>query len=134
MDWLPRRNAGRPALSRWLRQIEKSIASRRLLRDGQKILVAVSGGLDSMVLLHTLHHLACAHQWKITIAHFNHRLRAKASDADERLVLRTARSLAWPAVSGRADVVKAARASGISLEMAGRKLRHHFLARTARKR
>jgi len=123
-----------PPAGHFFRQIEKSIASRRLLRDGQKILLAVSGGLDSMVLLHVLHHLARAHQWKLTVAHFNHRLRGPAGDADERLVLRTARRLGWPAVAGRADVAKAARKAGVSLEMAGRKLRHDFLARTARRR
>jgi tRNA(Ile)-lysidine synthase len=123
-----------PALSRWLRHIEKSIASRKLLCDGQKILVAVSGGLDSMVLLHVLHQLAGARQWKLTVAHFNHQLRGAAGDEDERLVLQTARQLGLPALAGRADVAAAARAEGASLEMAGRKLRHDFLAQTARGR
>jgi tRNA(Ile)-lysidine synthase len=131
MDRLPVRIVT-PALSRWARHIEKTIASRKLLCDGQKILVAVSGGLDSMVLLHVLYQLAAAHQWKLTVAHFNHQLRGAASDKDERLVLQTARRLGWQAVSGRADVAAAARAAGISLEMAGRQLRHDCLARTAR--
>jgi len=121
-----------PALSRWLRRIEQSIASRQLLYDGQKILVAVSGGLDSMALLHALRQLAGAHQWKLTVAHFNHQLRGAASDADEQLVLQTSRQLRVESVAGRADVAEAARAAGMSLEMAGRKLRHDFLARTAR--
>jgi tRNA(Ile)-lysidine synthase len=134
MDRLPFRKSRNPVLSRWLRQIDKSIASRKLLRDGQKILVAVSGGLDSMLLLHLLHHLASAHRWKLTIAHFNHQLRGPAGDADEHSVLQAAHSLGLQAVAGRADVAAAARAAGISLEMAGRKLRHDFLARTARNR
>ncbi len=116
-----------------LRHLQQGIASRKLFEDGQRILVAVSGGLDSMVLLHLLHLMTFAHGWKLTIAHFNHQLRGAAGDADERLVLQTARRLGWPAVSGRANVAAAAQAAGISLEMAGRKLRHDFLARTARK-
>src|SRR5580658_7351149 len=107
-----------------MRQIEKSIASRKLLSDGQSILVAVSGGLDSMVLLHVLHQLAVTHQWKLTVAHFNHQLRGAAGDQDEQWVLKTARQLGLKAVSGRADVAAAARAAGISPEMAGRTLRH----------
>ena len=133
MDRFSFRDNRNPALSRWLRQVEESIASRKLVRDDQKILVAVSGGLDSMVLLHALHELSGAHRWRLTVAHFNHQLRGSDSDADERLVSNTARSLDWPMVTGRADVAQAARAAGISLEMAGRKLRHDFLARTAKK-
>jgi len=60
-------------------------------------------------------------------------LRGPAGDADERLVRQTARRLGLQAVAGRADVAATARAEGISLEMAGRKLRHDFLARTARR-
>jgi len=133
MDWFPDNNSRTPVLSRWVHQIEKSITTRKLFCDGQKILVAVSGGLDSMVLLHVLRRLAGAHRWKLTVAHFNHQLRGPAGDADERLVLKTARRLRLRAVAGRADVAAAARADGISLEMAGRELRHDFLARTARK-
>jgi tRNA(Ile)-lysidine synthase len=133
MDRLPVSQSRAPVLSRWLRQIEKSIASRKLFRDGQKILLAVSGGLDSMVLLHVLHHLAASRGWKLTVAHFNHQLRGSAGDADEQLVRQTSRRLGLGAVAGRADVAAKARAKGISLEMAGRKLRHDFLARTARR-
>jgi len=133
MDWFPETNSRTPLLSPWVRQIEKCIASRMLFRDGQKILVAVSGGLDSMVLLRVLSQLAAPHRWKLTVAHFNHQLRGSAAGADQRLVLKTARRLRLRAVTGRADVAARARADGISLEMAGRKLRHDFLARTARK-
>ena len=73
--------------------IEASIAEKGLFRDGQRILVAVSGGLDSMVLLDLLHRLAAAHRWQLTVAHFNHQLRGASSDADERLVVKTARKL-----------------------------------------
>jgi tRNA(Ile)-lysidine synthase len=130
VTWDDSRN---PALSRWLRHIEKNIVSRELLCDGQKILLAVSGGLDSMMLLHVLHQLAGTHQWQLTVAHFNHQLRGAAGDQDEQWVLQTARRLGLQAFSGRADVTAAARTAGLSLEMAGRALRHDFLARTARR-
>jgi tRNA(Ile)-lysidine synthase len=110
-----------------------SISAKRLFRDGQRILVAVSGGLDSMVLLHLLHQLATAHRWKLTVAHFNHQLRGAASDADERMARQTARKLKLPFVAGRENVQKFARKNGLSMEMAARKLRHDFLAVTAAK-
>ena len=111
--------------------VENSIGEKGLFRDGQRILAAVSGGVDSMVLLGLLHRLAKTHRWKLTVAHFNHQLRGAKSDADERLARTTARKLKLPFVAGRGDVRGFARKSGLSLEMAGRKLRHDFLAASA---
>ncbi len=115
-------------------QIEDALRRQRLLRKGQPLLVAVSGGLDSMVLLHVLHRLQRQHRWRLTVAHFNHRLRGRASAADEQLVRRTADQLGLPSVIERADVKQHARAAGLSLEMAARQLRHDFLARAAQAR
>ncbi|MBI2929367.1 MAG: tRNA lysidine(34) synthetase TilS [Verrucomicrobia bacterium] len=115
-----------------LSEVEATIQTKRLFRRGQRILVAVSGGLDSMVLLRLLDQLSARHKWKLVVAHFNHRLRGKASDADERLVRRTARQLGWPVQCESAGVRQFARTRGLSLEMAARQLRHDFFARTAK--
>lgn len=96
--------------------------------------MAVSGGMDSMVLLHLLAHLAPGQRWRLTVAHFNHQLRGRSGDADERLVQRTAQKLGLPFLAGRANVKKFAREKKLSLEMAARKLRHDFLAAEASKR
>ncbi len=116
-----------------LSEIEKTIQSKRLFRHGQRIVVAVSGGLDSMVLLRVLDRLSARHKWKLAVAHFNHQLRGKESDADERLVRQTAKQLGWPAQCESADVRQFARTRKLSLEMAARQLRHDFLARTAKR-
>ncbi len=116
-----------------IHRIESSIQCRKLLKRGGKILVAVSGGLDSMVLLHALKKLSSRHEWKIVIAHFNHQLRGRASDADENLVRKTAAAMKLPFVAGRADVKQFSKKSKLSIEMAARKLRHDFFARAARK-
>ena len=120
-------------VSEFLQRVEDEIKGRRLLLRGQKILVAVSGGVDSMVLLRALHSLAAKYRWQISVAHFNHRLRGRASDADERLVRKTAAAMKLPVVAESADVKRFAAKSKLSLEMAARKLRHEFLARAARK-
>jgi len=117
-----------------LGQVQESIARRRLFRRGQSILVAVSGGADSMALLHVLHGLAARNRWRLTVAHFNHGLRGRSSDADGRLVARTAKKLGLPFVSERADVRQFASAHKLSIEMAARKVRHDFLARAAARR
>jgi tRNA(Ile)-lysidine synthase len=117
-----------------LQHIEENILDRRLLKRGQKVLVAVSGGLDSMTLLQMLRTLTTRHKWKLTVAHFNHQLRGPSSEADEQLVRKTAAALKFPFIAGRADVRKFAETSKLSIEMAARKLRHEFYARTARER
>jgi tRNA(Ile)-lysidine synthase len=119
-------------VSEFLERLEVEIQSRCRLRRGEKILVAVSGGLDSMTLLHVLHGLAAKWLWKITVVHFNHQLRGRSSDADEKLVRKTAAAMKLPVVTGRADVKRFAQQSKLSIEMAARKLRHEFFAKMAR--
>jgi tRNA(Ile)-lysidine synthase len=121
-------------VSDFLQRLENQIRSRDLLSRGQKILVAVSGGADSMVLLHALNSLAEKSRWKISVAHFNHQLRGSSSDADEKLVRKTAAALNLPVAVGTADVKQFAQKSKLSIEMAARKLRHEFFARIANER
>lgn len=94
-------------------------------------MVAVSGGVDSLVLLHVLHELAPKHRWRLTVAHLNHQLRGRSSNADERLVCRETARLKLPVVAERAEVCRLGPAQRWSLEMAARKVRHDFLASTA---
>src|SRR6266566_2045265 len=111
-----------------------AIQSRRLIKPRQKFLVAVSGGLDSMVLLELLRRLAPIHHWQLCVAHFNHRLRGRSSQDDERLVRATSAKLKIPCLVGQADVKRVANEQKLSLEMAARRLRHQFLARVALER
>jgi tRNA(Ile)-lysidine synthase len=117
-----------------LQRVEQNIQNRRLLKHGQAVLVAVSGGLDSMTLLHALHELSSRHRWKLTVAHFNHQLRGRSSDADEKLVRQTAAAMRLPFAAGRASVKEFAKKTKLSVEMAARKLRHDFFARMAKER
>ena len=103
-----------------------------MLAPGEAAVVAVSGGCDSMVLLDLLARLATRTGWRLTVAHFNHRLRGRASNADVRFVREAARRRRLPCVTGQGAVRAHARDRGVSLEMAARELRHDFLARCAR--
>lgn len=105
-----------------------------LLPRNSRVLVAVSGGIDSMVLLHVLHQLAPARGWTLVVAHLNHRLRGRSSDADERFVRAQCARLKLPCVTERRAVRPPAQPQKPSLEMAARSVRHLFLAQTARRR
>lgn len=119
-------------MSDLLQRVEATLRRHRLWADGRRVLVAVSGGVDSMVLLQVLHRLAGRHRWQLVVAHCNHQLRGRASEADERLVVRTAEQLGWRCVTERVAVREFAAQKGVSMEMAARTLRHEFLARAAR--
>jgi|DewCreStandDraft_2_1066082.scaffolds.fasta_scaffold00005_214 tRNA(Ile)-lysidine synthase len=114
------------------RHVASTIQRHGLIAPGQKVLVAVSGGCDSMVLLELLHRLAERYEWKLAVAHFNHQLRGAESDADEVFVRHQAQLRNLPFFSSRGDVRSWARQHGLSLEMAARELRLRFLADTGR--
>jgi len=114
-----------------LASVAQAVHTRKLFRRDERILVAVSGGVDSMVLLYLLHRLAPQFGGRLLVAHFNHQLRGRASDADESFVRKIATALGLPFRAGRGAVKVFARQRGLSVEMAARELRHEFLARTA---
>jgi len=112
-------------------KVEQAISAHHLFEPHQFVLVAVSGGLDSMVLLHVLHRLADKYGWMPAVAHFNHQLRGTCSDRDAEFVKQTTARRGLKFVSDSADVKQFARKQKLSIEMAGRQLRHDFLARAA---
>jgi tRNA(Ile)-lysidine synthase len=116
-----------------LERIQQTVHERQLLRGGQSILVAVSGGLDSMVLLRLLHALAPLNNWRLSVAHLNHCLRGRSSDADENLVRRICEKLSLPLFVEQVDVRQLAKEQKLSIEMAARKARHEFFARVAKR-
>ena len=96
------------------------------LQSSQPILAAVSGGPDSLALLHILHGLG----YPLVCATFNHRLRPEAGD-EVAYVRQVAKGLGVPFVTDSADVAAYAGAEGLSLEEAARTLRYRFLFREA---
>jgi tRNA(Ile)-lysidine synthase len=93
-------------------------------------LVAVSGGRDSVVLLHWLLRNTSE---KLVVCHLNHGLRGRESGQDAAFVRRLAAGLGLVCEAGREDVAAIALRESISVETAGRQLRHRFLAEAALK-
>lgn len=94
------------------------------------MLVAVSGGRDSVALLHALR--SEGHR-KLTVIHLDHGLRGRASAADAKFVARLAKDWGYPCMIGRANTRSYAKERKISIETAARELRHAFFAACARR-
>ena len=99
--------------------------------QGGVVLCAVSGGRDSMALLHLLSALAREDGFQVEAGHFNHQLRPTA-DRDESFVREWCRAHGVPLTCGRGDVRAFARREGLSIEDAARTLRYAFLETAAR--
>ncbi len=97
------------------------------------VLCAVSGGRDSMCLLHLLRALSQREDFRLEAAHFNHRLRP-AAGRDEAFVRETCARWGIPLTLGGGDVAAYAKEAGKGLEDAGRTLRYAFLEKTAAER
>jgi len=115
-----------------LNAFERTIRRHGLLRPGDRVLVAFSGGLDSSALLAFLLEIREAWSLDIQVAHFNHRLRRSAA-ADARFAEKRARELGLRFHPGEADVRDHAVRHGLNLEEAARTLRYDFLKKTARR-
>lgn len=115
-----------------LSHVKASFAARGVLIPGERLVLAVSGGVDSMAMLSLLHRLAEAEKWPLVAAHFNHGLRGAESDGDEDFVRQAVAALGIPLLTERGEVRELQEQRKISLEMAARHLRHEFLARAAR--
>ncbi len=113
-------------------RVDADLREHGLLGPGGRVLLGISGGVDSMVLLHLLAELAPKHRWSLAVAHFNHCLRGADSDGDEAFVRATTEKLDLPFHAGRADVRAFADNSRLSIEMAARELRYDFLIDTAK--
>ena len=94
------------------------------------MLVGVSGGPDSMALLHLLNRLAPDLNIRIGVAHLNHCLRGASADRDAEVVRRAAEELRYSYHIGHARVLKVKQHLGLSLEEAARRIRYAFFNKT----
>lgn len=115
----------------FLKKVRDTISEYGMIRAGDKVLVAVSGGPDSMALLRSLDLLKGELGITLHIAHLDHRFRGKESAEDARFVAETARKLGIPITLERIDVPKFVEESGLSEEEGARRVRYEFLDRTA---
>ena len=103
-------------------QIQNSLNTTLGLDKQSCLVIGVSGGVDSLALLHLL----CSAGYNVIAAHFNHHLRREA-EADAQFVAQTARGLDCAFIRGDGDVAQMAETEKMSIEAAARKARYRFL-------
>ncbi len=114
-----------------LQSLEHYLRKHRLVRPGERVGVAVSGGADSVALLRAFAELAPSLGVVLFVLHLNHRLRGLDSDADARFVADLASGLSIESVIESDDVASLAALLHLSLEAAGRRARYAFFQRAA---
>jgi tRNA(Ile)-lysidine synthase len=121
-----------PVIRKFLAAIEDFLKTRIYIEKGFRIVLAVSGGVDSVVMLDCMALVADKLGLQIYIAHFNHMLREKESDLDAELVKNLAEQYNIQFLNSSGNVKAFSQKNNISIEHAARNLRYNFFERTTR--
>ena len=108
--------------------------ARKLFTDGDSLLLAVSGGPDSVVMLDFFAGQARSHRLKLYICHINHMLRGRLADADAAFVRKLGAEYGIETSVLSADVKALSKKTGTSVEHAARNARYRLLSETALKK
>jgi len=122
----PAKRKGRAKRHELVEPLRISLCERFGVCAGQRIGVAVSGGADSVALLRLFVELREALGVVVCVAHFNHKLRGKASEADEKFVARLTAQLGLEFFVGRENIAAKAKRERANLEDAARRARYAF--------
>lgn len=114
-----------------LKKINLALKEKNMLSKGRKITIALSGGADSVCLLHAMLTLAPKLNLEISAAHLNHCIRGDEALRDENFVNKLCSDLSVPLFCERADVPLYAEQNKLSLELAARRVRYDFLNRVS---
>ena len=109
-------------VSSFLSKIEHFILKHQLMNEGEKYLMALSGGADSMALMTAIHYLG----YNIEAAHCNFHLRGEESDRDEHFCIEQCQRLGIQIHLAHFDTNTYAKSHKVSIEMAARELRYSF--------
>ena len=116
-----------------LQKFESHLKQSQLIFPGEKILVACSGGPDSVALFYLLVCIQKKWNLRLGLLHLNHRFRGRASNGDERFVAGLAKKYRVPVYSERRNIRAFAKKEKYSEEEAARLARYEFFSRRARK-
>ena len=106
-------------------KVQKTIQKNNLIQQNDKIVLAVSGGPDSLAMLNILNDLKSEMKFDFVVAHVNHMIREEA-ESDEKFVEQFCQKINIPFFAKRIDITKIANTKKIGLEEAGREERYKF--------
>jgi tRNA(Ile)-lysidine synthase len=112
--------------------VRSTIERNHLLSPGDAVVIGISGGPDSLCLLHLLLRLRDEYDLRLHVAHLNHQLRGAEAEADAAFVTRLAAEWGLPATVESRDVPALAQERKLAMEEAARQARYGFLGRVAR--
>jgi tRNA(Ile)-lysidine synthase len=118
-----------PRPSSFLQSYQSRLTQREILHPGARIGVAVSGGADSVALLLLLLELREKLGIVLSVVHFHHKLRGRASDTDEKFVLNLAKRHSLPFFVAQEDISAKSRRERTNLEDAARRARYGYFER-----
>jgi tRNA(Ile)-lysidine synthase len=116
-----------------LKKVKTTIDKFAMIEPGEHVLVAVSGGPDSVALLHALFRLSSAYQLHLTVAHLNHGLRGDEANREQEFVSRLCAGMGIICICKTVEIHMLQVGSGKSIEEIGREERYRFLQATAEK-
>lgn len=113
-------------------EVLSAISKYKMIEDNDAVVVGVSGGADSMALLHFLLSIRDDIKIKVIVVHINHCLRGAESDRDEKFVLEYCNKYGIDFHNYKIDVKSESNISGISIEDCGRKIRYDYFSKIAK--
>ena len=107
-----------------LNKIKETIETNNLIKENEHIIVGVSGGPDSVCLLHVLSSLRYEYRLTLTVVHVNHGLRGKDADNDQKYTEELCKTMGLNCYTFKKDIKKISKQKGLSEEEAGREERY----------
>lgn len=114
-----------------LQRVQDAIEEDQLVAPGDRVVVGLSGGPDSLCMLHVLRRLRKPYGLQLHVAHLDHGTRGRASKADAEYVSRISQEWDVPATIVRRPVPELAEQHGLAFEEAARRVRYAFLSEVA---